>query len=472
MGLYVMTNMASINAQRTLGSNARLLNRTYKRLSSGIRINSAADDAAGLAISTRFTSQIRGINTAVRNTNDGISMAQTLEGALTESTAILQRMRELSVQAANDINTTADRESIDAEVQQLITELDRIGDTTVFNDQQVLNGDFVQRFFHVGANENETVAVTVRDARAGALGRTALITSSVVTTHAFNKGNGDVIINGITIRDTTSTDDAVSTSFATGSAISKAQAINDATDFTGVRAKVLETSDALNGDIQGGQLDEANFIRINGEVITGFEIVTDDANSELVSQINSISQETGVVAHLDENYRLVLTAVDGRNIEIEAAGNGTAITGLGQGVTTAGLELESEKQFFVDGANFDYAGFNTNQIVGVTAINSVATVNVLDRQSANRTIQVVDRALEQISADRAGLGALQNRLNNTINNLGSISENISAARSRILDADFALESANLARHQIIQQAGTTILSQANQATQAAVSLLG
>ena len=472
MGLYVMTNMASINAQRTLGSNARLLNRTYKRLSSGIRINSAADDAAGLAISTRFTSQIRGINTAVRNTNDGISMAQTLEGALTESTAILQRMRELSVQAANDINTTADRESIDAEVQQLITELDRIGDTTVFNDQQVLNGDFVQRFFHVGANANETVAVTVRDARAGALGRTALITSSVVTTHAFNKGNGDVLINGITIRDTTSTDDSLSTSFATGSAIAKAQAINDATDFTGVRAKVLETSDAGNGDIQGGQLDEANFIRLNGEVITGFEIVTDDANSELVSQINSISQETGVVAHLDENYRLVLTAVDGRNIEIEAVGNADAITGLGEGVTTAGLELESEKQFFVDGANFDYAGFNTNQIVGVTAINSVATVNVLDRQSANRTIQVVDRALEQISADRAGLGALQNRLNNTINNLGSISENISAARSRILDADFAFESANLARHQIIQQAGTTILSQANQATQAAVSLLG
>jgi len=472
MGLYVMTNMASINAQRTLGSNARLLNRTYKRLSSGIRINSAADDAAGLAISTRFTSQIRGINTAVRNTNDGISMAQTLEGALTESTAILQRMRELSVQAANDINTGADRESIDAEVQQLITELDRIGETTVFNDQQVLNGDFVQRFFHVGANANETVAVTVRDARAGALGRTALITSSVVTTHAFSKGNGDVQINGITIRDTTITDDALSTSFATGSAIAKAQAINDASDFTGVTAKVLETSDEANGDIQGGQLDESNFIRINGEVITGFEIITDDANSELVSQINSISQETGVVAKLDENYRLVLTAVDGRNIEIEAVGNGTAITGLGEGVTTAGLELESEKQFFVDGANFDYAGFNTNQIVGVTAINSVATVNVLDRQSANRTIQVVDRALEQISADRAGLGALQNRLNNTINNLGSISENISAARSRILDADFAFESANLARHQIIQQAGTTILSQANQATQAAVSLLG
>ncbi len=472
MGLYVMTNMASINAQRTLGSNARLLNRTYKRLSSGIRINSAADDAAGLAISTRFSSQIRGINTAVRNTNDGISMAQTLEGALTESTAILQRMRELSVQAANDINTTADRESIDAEVQQLITELDRIGETTVFNDQKVLNGDFVQRFFHVGANANETVAVTVRDARAGALGRTALITSSVVTTHAFNKGNGDVLINGITIRDTTDSDDTVSTSFATGSAIAKAQAINDATDFTGVRAKVLETSDSGNNDIQGGQLDESNFIRINGEVITGFEIVTDDANSELVSQINSISQETGVVAHLDENYRLVLTAVDGRNIEIEAVGNANAITGLSEGVTTAGLELESEKQFFVDGANFDFAGFNTNQIVGVTAINSVATVNVLNRQSANRTIQVVDRALEQISADRAGLGALQNRLNNTINNLGSISENISAARSRILDADFAFESANLARHQIIQQAGTTILSQANQATQAAVSLLG
>ena len=472
MGLYVMTNMASINAQRTLGSNARLLNRTYKRLSSGIRINSAADDAAGLAISTRFTSQIRGINMAVRNTNDGISMAQTLEGALTESTAILQRMRELAVQAANDINTKADRESINEEINQLTQELDRIGETTVFNNQQVLNGDFVQQFFHVGANANQTVAVTVRDARAGALGRTALTTSAVVTTHAFSKGNGDVIINGITIRDTTVSDDIVSTSFATGSAIAKAQAINDATDFTGVRAKALETSDAENADVQGGFLDEANFITLNGEVITGFEIVTDDANSELVSQINSISGRTGVVARLDEDYRLVLTATDGRNIEVDVVGNAGAITGLGEGVTTGALELESEEQFFVDGANFSYAGFNTNQIVGVTAINSVATVNVLDRLNANRTIQVVDRALEQISTDRAGLGALQNRLNNTINNLGSISENITAARSRVLDADFASESANLARHQIIQQAGTTILSQANQSTQAAVSLLG
>ena len=474
MGLYVMTNNASLNAQRNLSNNMNSFNRTYQRLSSGLRINSARDDAAGLSISTRFTSQIRGLNQAMRNTNDGISLAQTVEGALQESTAILQRMRELSVQAANDVNTQADRVSINEEIQQLVTELNRIGDTTTFNGQNVLDGQYIQKFMHVGFKARETVDVTVSDARATALGRTALVETAVVTTNAFDKAGGSVIINNITIRNTTATDDTVSTSFATGSAIAKAAAINDATKHTGVLARVQQTVVGNNNNVTAGTLNETSFIEINGEIITGFGVTTDDSNGELAAQINAMSDRTGVVATVDSNFRLVLTAIDGRNIEVTASdANAATITGLSTGVTTAAIQLESDEAFVVDGSNFDYLGFDRKQIVGVNSVNSsVATVSTMTRESSNRTIEIVDRALEQISSQRGRLGALQNRLESTLNNLGSITENASAARSRILDADFAAESANMARNSILQQAGTSIIAQANQAGQAALSLLG
>ena len=315
MGLFVMTNMSSLNAQRNLAHNSKGMKTTYQRLSSGLRINSAKDDAAGLAISTRFTSQVRGLTQAQRNTNDGISLAQTVEGALQESTAILQRMRELAVQSANDVNTNADRSSIDDEIQQLIKELNRIGDTTTFNSHKVLDGSYIQQFVHVGANARETIGITLSDARATALGRTALVQTAVVSTHALDKAAGSVLINGLTIRNTTPTDDTVSTSFATGSAISKAAAINDASQHTGVVARVNETTVGNNNNVTAGTLDENSFIRLNGTIITGFAVTTDDSNGELVAQINAHSDTTGVVASMDRNYRLVLTAADGRNIE-------------------------------------------------------------------------------------------------------------------------------------------------------------
>jgi len=473
MGLYVNTNVASLNAQRNLLSSSKKLATSYQRLSSGLRINSAKDDAAGLAISTRFTSQIRGLNQAVRNTNDGISMAQTVEGALQESTHILQRMRQLAVQSANDINTLKDREALNDEVTQLVDELNRIGDTTKFNDQNVLNGDFVQNFFHVGANAYETIGVSVKDARATALGRAAITTSAEVTADAFDKAANSLLINGVTVRSTSAVDDTVSTTLNASSAIAKAEAINDNSELTGVTARVMSSVDDANADITAGTLDQANYVEINGKIITGFSIETDDANHELVAQINAVAEETGVVASIDANSRLVLTAIDGRNIDVNAVGNGAAITGLDTEVTFGRIEFSSDDQFLVDevGAGLARAGFANQQLVGVNTANSVDTVNVLDREQSNRTIEVVDRALAQISRDRSRLGALQNRLESTINNLSTVSENLSASRSRILDADFAEESAKLARNSIMQQAGTTILAQANQATQTALSLL-
>jgi len=478
MGLFINTNIASLNSQRNLTQSTSKLARSFQRLSTGKRINSARDDAAGLAISTRFTSQIRGLNQAVRNTNDGISMAQTVEGALQESTSILQRMRELAVQAANDINTDKDRESINAEVNQLIGELNRIGDTTTFNSQNVINGDFVESFFHVGANARETLTIRVRDARATALGLAAVATTAgEVGANGLDRlGNGGaVLINGITIRTTDAVDDTLSTTQQSSSAIAKAAAINDMGEFHGVTARALETVNNGNADITAGTLDSANYFVINNEVITGFSVVGDDANSELVDQINSVTAKTGVVATLDDDRRLVLSAIDGRNIDVDVEGNAGAITGLTADSTTrAGLEFSSEDQFSivdVDGGLAEL-GFAQEQLVGVTRQNSVATVNVLDREAANRTIEVVDRALAQISVDRSDIGAVQNRLESTVRNLATISENLSSSRSRIEDADFAKEAADLARNQILQQAGTSILAQANQTGQVALSLLG
>ena len=453
MGLYVQTNASALNAQRNISNNTKSFERVYQRLSSGYRINSAKDDAAGLAISTRMTAQVRGINTAIRNTNDGVSLAQTVEGALHESTSILQRMRELSVQGANDVNTASDRRSINDEIQQLIVELNRIGDTTTFNSHKVLNGDFIQRFLHVGADADENVTITVHDARATALGRTVVTESDLtVTTAAFDKAAGSIQINNITMRNTSDADDTVSTSFASGSAIAKAAAINDASKFSGVTAKVLATEVGGNNNITSGTLDEDSYIVINGEIITGFHVEDDDANGELVNQINAFTDKTGVVASLDSNYRLELTAVDGRNIEVVTTDLDAAqFTGLTQGVYTT-TQLESDAAFFLQGNDTDAVGFAQDQVVAVnSATSSVSTVNTLTRASSNRGIEIIDRALEQISKDRSELGALQNRLESTMKNLSSISENVSASRSRIMDADFAAESAEMARLNILQQ---------------------
>ncbi len=401
MGMFVNTNIRSINSQRSLNASSKVLNRSFQRLSSGKRINSARDDAAGLSISTRFTSQVRGLNTAIRNTNDGISLVQTVEGALQESMSLLQRMRELSVQAANDINTEADRKSINFEVDSLITELDRIADSTEFNNRKVLRGEFMQGYFHVGANADDVVEVNIRDARAKALGRSAIRVGEVVTTNALSRINGDLLINGVTVRATTSVDDTVSTSFASGSAIAKAAAINDMKKFTGVHARVLATDSVAQNNVVGGTLTNTSYIEINGEKLTSFEVQEDDADRMLLDQINAVSDRTGVIASYDENSRLVLNAADGRNIEVFVSDAAAAnATGLSTGVSTGSLDFSSDEQFTMTGAQIGFIGMPGDQIVGVDALQSVSTLDVLTRANANHAITIVDRAIEQLSAER------------------------------------------------------------------------
>ncbi len=469
MGLFVNTNLASINAQRQLLGSNNSISRSFQRLSSGLRINSAGDDAAGLAITERFTSQIRGLSQAIRNANDAISLAQVGEGALAESTNILQRMRELSIQAANDVNTDTDREALQQEIDQLIDELSRIGDTTRFNSQKLLDGTFVDAFFQVGAFARETIRVRIRDARSETIGRQATQTGVPVASNAL--AAGDLFINGISIRASQAADDTFSTSFAAGSAIAKAAAINASTEFHGVTAKVLPSEVSGAAAIGGGTLDNVDNIVINGQVITGININADDAQSSLVRAINEVFPETGVVASIDANGRLQLRAEDGRNIEVIANGAGAAITGLSTGVTTAQLNLYSDAQYQLSGANEAFIGFNNNELIGVTTNESVVTVDVTTRFNANESILKLDRAIQQINSDRAELGAVVNRVQSILANLSNIVENSSAARSRIQDTDFAAETANLTRGQILQQASVSILAQANQQPQQVLALL-
>jgi flagellin len=473
MGLIINTNMSSLNAQRNLLHSSSKLAKSFQRLSSGLRINTAGDDAAGLSISERFTSQIRGLNQSVRNANDAISLVQVAEGALQETTAVLQRIRELSVQAASDVNTENDREALQDEVEQLQQELQRIGNTTTFNGQKLLDGTFTDKFFHVGMNFRETVRVRVRDARAEILGRWAVQTGVMVTTNGL--ASGDVLINGVTVRATRIEDDSLSTTLQTASAIAKAAAINDSTSFTGVSAIVLATERVGQAAVGGGTLDEASNITINGRTITGLTVAADDANDALIRAINAEVDYTGVLASRDENGFIQLKAEDGRNIELSFNGNGSAISGLN--IAAAGevargrLELNSENQYQLTGANEGYIGFVDNALIGVNSAQAVLTADVSTRDGANQALLIMDRALKQVTKDRAELGAIQNRLDSTISNLTTVAENATGARSRILDADFAVESAQLARNQILQQAGTSILAQANSSSQQVLSLL-
>ncbi len=481
MGLFVNSNTAALNASRNMNRSTRALGTSFERLSSGMRINSAKDDAAGLAISQRLTAQIRGLNQAVRNTNDGISLAQTAEGGLQETTAILQRMRELSVQSANDTNTGADRASIQDEVDALRDEMDRIANTTTFNNQNILDGTFLGARFHIGANANEGLDINIKDARSTQLGRQARYSSSgdiQVEGGAQGILDNDVVLNGITIRSTVSADDTVSTTLNDASAIAKAAAINDSTEFSGVKATVDATVVVAAGDISAVTLDSTNNLTINGQTFTSFRVQDNDADNTLINQINAVSGETGVIASLDEDHHVVLTAEDGRNIEVSVSGNATRLglaAAAGTTVTGGRLTLESEDQFFMDGAAItklgDVGGAGAT-LFGVNSEHTVSSIDVTTREGANNALSILDKALSQVSSSRSSLGAVQNRMASTVRNLEVSSENLTASRSRIEDADFAKESAVFSKNKIVQQAGVSILAQANQQPNMALSLIG
>ncbi len=464
MSLVINTNVMSLNAQKNLQRSADQLATSLQRLSSGMRINSAKDDAAGLAIADRFTSQINGLNQAARNANDGISLAQTGEGALQQVTGNLQRIRELAVQSLNATNSASDRAALDAEVQQLKAEVDRVAQTTSFNGVKLLDGSFSSQAFQVGANQGETISVnSIVSMRTTALGQqyTASVTSGALT------GTTTTDLSALTINGK-----AVGTGTITTDAAGLAQAINSAgvpgvtaTAASNTAAGAAMTPAALTGTITINGIT-------TGSITTTAVAATD--RSAVVSAINAISAATGVTAK-DNGASVDLVAADGRNISVAF----TTLTSAATGVHAAGTVASTYTLNYagtlggslVIGGTVGNSGLTaatTNAALSGTAISNVDVTSVTN---ANSTLASVDAALQQVDSTRASLGAYQNRFQSAINSIQTTSENLTASRSRIQDADFAAETANLTKAQILQQAGTAMVAQANSSPQGVLALL-
>jgi len=484
MALTVNTNIASLTAQRNLTGSQDALSMSLQRLSSGLRINSAKDDAAGLAISERFTAQIRGLNQGVRNANDGISLAQTAEGALKEVSSNLQRIRELAVQSANATNSASDRTALQAEVAQLVAEIDRVAANTKFNGIALLDGSFTSKAFQVGADANETVSITsINSARTSAIGgsyASSATSTTGVSSTAFD-GASDTL-NGIAI--TASVGDGVSTASADASAKAKASAIN-ATSGTGITATASTTVDSQTSD--GVNATDIGTITINGQTTAS---VTAGASATITgdlvaSAINAISGATGVTA-VNSAGSVTLTAADGRNVVGTLTSTGgtfdAAAAGLNAnfdtGATNFGkLSLASTSSSGItvdDDASAVVMGFANKVGMDQSAVGSgvaISVASVATVSGANETITAVDNALSTISSIRSDLGSYQSRFESVVANLQTTAENLSASRSRIVDADFAAETANLTKAQILQQSGIAMLAQANAIPQNVLALL-
>ena len=472
--LTISTNVASLNAQRQLQKNNNALSRSFQRLSSGMRINSASDDAAGLAITNRLTSQVRGLNQAARNANDGISLAQTAESALGETNGMLQRIRELAVQAANDTYTASDRAAIQTEVDQLLSEVDRIATQTEFNGRALLDGSFNNLKLHVGANANQNISYSIDSARVFALGAVAEQTTASVGATAL--GANDLTLNGVLVGASASTEDTLSSTGNAASAVAKAAAINAGTADHGVIATVEANTLTIAGGVGADTFAAADLL-INGVDVGAVTVLAGDTDFALRDAINAVADRTGVLATLDGGGNLLLTASDGRNIDISGANAdgvaGTAFAADPTGTTYGTITLQSDDSFSIGGAtpgNAGLAGF-----VGTVAVNTAvnaSTVNLGTQSGANSAISLLDTAIRQVSTQQANLGAILSRMNAAVSNLSAASENISAARGRIRDADFAAETAQFSKNQIMQQASTAMLAQANVSNQVALQLIG
>jgi len=485
--ISVNTNVSSLNAQRNLSQSGSDLATSMERLSSGMRINSAKDDAAGLQISNRLTSQINGLGVAQRNANDGISMAQTAEGAMQESTNILQRMRELALQSANGSNSTEDRESLQKEVAALQEELTRIADTTSFGGQQLLDGTYGKKEFQVGANANETISLTLGSFGADKIGSqeyseagtAAGVVASTVTNGYTAAAAGD----GFKIKEDGGSSTEEITYAANASTNTIAKAINAATSEAGVNVKAqvenTVTLDNFNALSSGADIS----LTVNGTAVNVSNFNNDDL-TDLASAINDKGIE-GVTASVDENdpTKLILTGEDDITLNfVDTAGTPAAVTMdiTGQGgaaaTTSAATTYNATAELkLTGGEGFQFEGANAtlfDDTSASSALDSVEDLDITSQDGSQDALAVIDAAIASIDSQRADLGAVQNRFDHTISNLANISENVSASRSRIQDTDFATETAQMTKNQILQQAGTSILSQANQLPQAALSLLG
>lgn len=503
MSSVINTNVASLNAQRNLSGTSNALNQSLQRLSSGLRINSAKDDAAGLAISERFTAQIRGLDQARRNANDGVSMAQTGEGALNQMGNILQRVRELAVQSANATNSASDRAALNSEVGQLVAELDRFASTTEFNGTKLFDGSNSSSVYQVGANANQTITATTSDFRTSQYG-TYQIGNASTSTAVVSSSTGAALTGSVVSTAGSLTINGAGGSAAVGlttadSARDIAAKIN-AQSTTGVRASA-RTETTLDFSASGNfsmQLFSSTAAGIGTIQTVSFSVSnenTADGLTQAVNAINEASSKTGITARLNTgNNAIVLTNDDGSTINVgkAASGAGTADIQLGTGATSGTLAagasgtiaaggqvtLDSSRSYSVvtNDAALTAGVLGSGATVAATTpigstLQKVQGLDITSVGGATNALRIVDSALDAVNSQRAKFGALQSRFESTIANLQTSVENLSASRSRIRDADFASETAALTRAQVLQQAGTAMLAQANALPNNVLSLL-
>jgi flagellin len=484
MASVINTNVASLNAQRNLSASQSSLNTSIQRLSSGLRINSAKDDAAGLAISDRMNSQIKGMTQATRNANDGVSMAQTAEGALSSSGDILQRVRELAVQSSNASNSASDRKALQTEVTQLTSELNRIAGTTEFNGTKLLDGSMGTANFQVGANAGQLISMTGSNFTTTTYGNNQIKGDAAVVTADGVSGAkaGSATISGALVSTTI-------TSTTADSAKTIAAKINGKTADTGVTASAK--TDALL--TSGGGAYSLDVKSDNGTAVTvSFSVDGTGSKSDdfaaAVSAFNAQTAKTGVTAQYADGG-IKLTNANGADISVKnnnaaagasismgsykadgTANTATALAGGASGVANGNVTMDSEKSFSVaEGTATGFSLGGTNS--GASTLKSVANLDISSFEGAQNAIKTADAALASVNGQRAQLGALQSRFSSAISNLQSTTENLSASKSRITDTDFASETANMTRGQILQQAGTSMLAQANSLPNGVLSLL-
>ncbi len=473
MVMSVITNINSLVAQNNLATSQSKLATAIQRLSSGMRINSAKDDAAGLAISTRFTTQINGLNQAVSNANDGISLAQTTESALNEVTNNLQRIRTLAVQSANATNSDSDRAALDAEVQQRLDEITRIATQTTFNGRHVLDGSFGSAAFQVGANVGETISVDMsQGVKTSQIGQVASVSSSAAFSRGVTINSGDLVVNLAT---------GPTTANVAAGTYTSVQSLADAINAAAVKAG--GSGDVASVDSTTGNLTIANPTTGGNVTFTGAMAAAGKIGTAALAVGSALAgTATGVGDIVLAANDLKFAVGDGTAVAIDAgtyhgvqeladAINGKGVNGLHASVDASNkLQITSQEALTISGSA---AGATASKLsLGTTAIGgSLTTVNVKDVSSANDAISRVDAALTSVSSIRGDLGAIQNRFTSTISNLQSISQNLTSSRSQILDADFAQETANMTSASILQQAGVSVLAQANASTQSVLKLL-
>ncbi|CEO39989.1 flagellin [Photobacterium kishitanii] len=509
MAITINTNVTAMTAQRNLNNASSSVADSMQKLSSGLRINSAKDDAAGMQISNRLTNQTNGLNVAMRNANDGVSMAQTAEGAMSESTTIMERMRELALQSANGSNSDKDREAMQKEMGDLQSEMNRIADTTSFGGQSLLDGSFGSKSFQIGSNSNETQSLELMDVSAHAVGRSY---SGVATA-------ADAVKTGF--------DGGMSTgssefAFKLGDAEHKIAVTQDMTaeDFqnkinnAGGVSNVSVTEKTAGVKAEDAVVAEQKLSGITGKVslaigtvTVAVDAATQDTDQKMVAHINaeiqksSNADEKTMKASINDDGEIIISGqTKGADLDIQAtvvAGNagtvtvgtetansdGTAIVAQGTKQTTTGEAAVTEEaatfnidfskaKFDTDIKTYDIGAGNKDIATGTVTTESVASLDLSTQEGAQNAIDVLDSAMEQVDEKRAEIGAFQNRMSHTMSNLANINENVNASNSRIKDVDFASETINMTKGQILQQAGTSILAQAKQIPQAALSLLG